>query len=272
MLELFRKYRTPLLAGCLILAVLLLYSANLRHKDRTTLFEKTILQLTAPFQKGLDLTWKTLSDTWFRYVWLIGTEQENLQLREENRQLRADLFALEEVRLANERLRKLLEFRDEVDLKALPAQVVAEDAASWFRTVFIDKGTADGVRDGMPVVVAEGAVGRVIRSSAHESRVLLITDASSAVATLVQRNRTRGVSRGRGDSLTLEFALRQEDIAVGDLIITSGTGGVFPKGIPIGKVTRVVKEEYGLFQSVTVAPAVDFSRLEEVLVLLKEEP
>jgi rod shape-determining protein MreC len=124
----------------------------------------------------------------------------------------------------------------------------------------------------MPVVAAEGVVGRVIRSAPHDSRVLLLTDASSAVASLVQRNRTRGVVRGQGDILTLDFALRQEDIEVGDRIVTSGTGGVFPKGLVIGEVTRTAREQYGLFQTVTVSSAVDFARLEEVLVLVKENP
>jgi rod shape-determining protein MreC len=138
--------------------------------------------------------------------------------------------------------------------------------------VVIDKGSVDGVMEGMPVVVAEGVVGRVIRSAPHDSRVLLLTDASSAVASLVQRNRTRGVVRGQGDILTLDFALRQKDIEVGDRIVTSGTGGVFPKGLVIGEVTRTAREQYGLFQTVTVSSAVDFARLEEVLVLVKENP
>ena len=126
--------------------------------------------------------------------------------------------------------------------------------------------------EGLPVVVPEGVVGRVIRVSSRQSRVLLVTDASSALAVLVQRNRTRGVCRGRGDALTFDFALRQEDIAVGDQIVTSGTGGVFPKGLAVGVVTQLTKEEFGLFQSIVVSPAVDFSRLEEVLVLLPEQP
>lgn len=272
MLELFRKYRTPLGAGCLVLTALLLYSANLRRREKTTLFEKTVLQLTSPFFKGMDAVSENLIGGWNRYLWLIDTEKENDRLQAENRRLAAELNNVEEIRLANERLRRLLEFRDSFALPALPAQVVAVDASSWFRTVVIDKGNTDGVREGMPVVVAEGVVGRVIRSAPNESRVLLLTDASSAVASLVQRNRTRGVVRGQGDVLTLDFALRQKDIEVGDRIITSGTGGVFPKGLVIGEVTRTAREQYGLFQTVTVSPAVDFARLEEVLVLLKENP
>jgi rod shape-determining protein MreC len=272
MLELFRKYRTPLGAGFLVLTALLIYSANLRQRGRTTLFEKTVLQITSPLFKGVDAVSESLVGGWNQYLWLIDTEQENVRLQSENRRLAAELNSVEEIRLANERLRRLLEFRDSVDLPALPAQVIAVDASSWFRTVVIDKGNTDGVREGMPVVAAEGIVGRVIRSAPRESRVLLLTDASSAVASLVQRNRTRGVVRGQGDILTLDFALRQKDIEVGDRIVTSGTGGVFPKGLVIGEVTRAAREQYGLFQTVTVAPVVDFARLEEVLVLLKENP
>jgi rod shape-determining protein MreC len=272
MLELFRKYRTPLGAGCLVLTAMLIYSANLRRQEKTTLFEKTVLQLTSPFFKGVDAVSRTLVGGWDRYLWLMDTEQENIRLQAENRRLAAELNNVEEILLANERLRRLLEFRDSVDLPALPAQVIAVDASSWFRTVVIDKGGVDGVLEGMPVVVAEGVVGRVIRIAPHDSRVLLLTDASSAVASLVQRNRTRGVVRGQGDTLTLDFALRQKDIEVGDRIVTSGTGGVFPKGLVIGEVTRTAREQYGLFQTVTVSSAVDFARLEEVLVLLKENP
>ncbi len=152
-------------------------------------------------------------------------------------------------------------------MAAVPAQVIAEDSTSWFRTIVIDKGLDQGVAEGMAVVVPEGVVGRVIRSSAGESRVLLVTDASSAAAALVQRTRTRGVCRGQGERLALEFALRQEDIRVEDRIITSGMGGVFPKGLLIGRVSSVERGQYGLFQGVVVEPVVDFSRLEEVLVL-----
>ncbi len=270
MLDLFRKYRIHLLAGCLILLALLFYSVNLRHREKTTVLERGVLLLTAPLQRGMDWGWDLCSGWWNDYLWLIDTKRENLRLQAENRRLRAKLDGMEEIRLANERLRRLLDFRQGVDLPALPAQVIGEDASSWFRTVVIDKGTSDGVREGMPVVAAEGAVGRVIKTAAKSCRVLLVTDASSAVASLIQRNRTRGVCRGEGDTLSLEFASRRSDIEVGDQIITSGTGGVFPKGLLLGKVTQVSTDGFGLFQNVVLAPAVDFSRLEEVLVLLRE--
>lgn len=273
MFDLLRKYRTVLLAAVMVLAALLLYSQNLRRvEERTNLFERLILQIMAPAQTGLETTVDRIVSILDRYLWLVETEEDNLLLREENRLLRSQLGTLQELRLTNERLSKLLDFRDRQALTALPAQVITEDATSWFRTVMIDKGSNAGIREGMPVVVAEGVAGRIIRTTPNQARVLLITDASSAVATLIQRNRSRGVCRGRGTGLTFEFALREEDIEVGDQVITSGNGGVFPKGLPIGTVVRVEREEYGMFQQVEVAPAVDFSRLEEVLVLLEEDP
>lgn len=273
MLDLLRKYRTFLLSILLVLAALLLYSQNLRDaEEQTNLFETVVLQITAPLQTGVAAVCGSFSRWWGHYVWLMDAEAENERLVVENRELKAELIRLQEVRLTNERLQRLLDFRDQQALKALPAQVIAEDATSWFRTVMIDKGSDDGVREGMPVVVADGVAGRVIRVVAHQARVLLLTDASSAVSALVQRTRSRGICRGQGDGLSFDFALREKDIEVGDLVITSGTGGVFPKGLPVGKVVRVEREEYGLFQAIQVAPAVDFSRLEEVLVLVGDQP
>jgi rod shape-determining protein MreC len=271
-LELFRKYRRHLLVAFLILAALMLYSSNLRQRRQTTLFERTVLQLTAPFMNGFDKVAQGTDRIWNRYLWLVQTEQDNLRLKQENLQLKGALAQLEEVRLSNERLRKLLDFREETGLPAVPARIVSVDASSWFRTVVVDKGTQDGLAEGQPVVVAEGVVGRIIKCSSHQSRVMLITDASSAVASLVQRSRTRAICRGDGNSLILEFAQRQEDIEIGDQIITSGTGGIFPKGLVLGRATAVSRASYGLFQTVEVTPTVDFSRLEEVLVLAKDEP
>ncbi|MEJ2199419.1 MAG: rod shape-determining protein MreC [Desulfuromonadaceae bacterium] len=272
MLELLRKYRTFLLSVILILAALVLYSQYLRQtEERTSLFEKVILQLAAPMQIGVDVVCETVYGWWRHYFWLVDTTRDNERLLVENRQLRAHLAQLKEIQLANERLQALLAFREQQALQALPAQVIGEDATSWFRTVMIDKGETDGVQEGMPVVVAEGVAGRVIRVADHQSRVLLLTDASSAVAALVQRTRSRGICRGQGEGLSFDFALREKDIQIGDQVITSGTGGVFPKGLPVGRVARVAREEYGLFQEIEVEPAVDFSRLEEVLVLLGEQ-
>jgi rod shape-determining protein MreC len=269
MWEWWRKNRPLMLGSLLLLVALLWYSVNLRQQDETNLLESVVLRLTGPVQAGLDRTIDGVADVWGHYLYLIDTAEDNRRLLDANRALRAVLTESEEVRLENERLRLLLDFKEAQEIATLPARVIAEDASSWFRTVMIDKGSDQGVTEGMPVVVAEGVVGRVVRSSPRFARVLLITDASSAVASLLQDNRARGICRGQGDQLVFDFVLRQEEVNVGDRVVTSGMGGVFPKGLVVGHVKSVDRQEFGLFQAITVAPSVDFSHLEEVLVLLR---
>lgn len=268
---LFRRYRYFLLAVALLLSTLLLYSYNLRQKTATTFFERAVLTLVAPFQSGVDGVYDSLSEWWQDYLWLVDVRQRNVELEQANRLLRSELRQIEEFRLQNERLRKLLAFVDDVDRPALPAQVIGEDASSWARTITIDKGSRAGLRVGLPVVAAEGVVGRIIKLAPNSSRVLLVTDASSAIAALVQRTRTRGVARGRGVEMTLDYALRAAAIEQSDLLVTSGMGGVFPKGLTLGYVAAVERKDFGLFQTVEISPAVDFSHLEEVLVIVGED-
>jgi rod shape-determining protein MreC len=269
MWEWWRKNRPLLLGGLLLLAALLWYSVSLHQQDETNSMESLVLRVTGPVQAGFDRIIKSVADTWGHYLYLVDTADENRQLKEQNRSLQAALTQSDEIRLENARLRLLLDFKEAQEIDTLPARVIAEDASSWFRTIMIDKGHEHGVSEGMPVVVAEGVVGRIVRSSPRYSRVLLITDASSAVASLLQENRARGVCRGQGEQLVFDFVLRQEEVKVGDRVVTSGMGGVFPKGLVIGNVKSVDRQEFGLFQAIEVTPAVDFSHLEEVLVLLR---
>jgi len=269
MWEWWRKNRPLILGALLLVAALLWYSVSLRQQDETNPVESLVLMVTGPVQAVFDRMISGVADTWDHYLYLVDTVEENHMLKEENRALHALLTQSDEVRLENARLRLLLDFKEAQEIATLPARVIAEDASSWFRTVMIDKGLEHGVTEGLPVVVAEGVVGRIVRSSPHYSRVLLITDASSAVASLLQDNRARGVCRGQGEQLSFDFVLRQEEVQVGDRVVTSGMGGVFPKGLVIGNVRSVERREYGLFQTIEVTPSVDFSHLEEVLVLLR---
>ena len=269
MWEWWRKNRPLLLSAVLLLVALLWYSVNLQQQDETNLPESLVLRLTGPVQAGLDSLIRGAAEIWGHYVYLVNTEEENHVLIEENRRLRGDVAEGSEVRLENERLRRLLDFKENQDIETLPARVIAEDATSWFRTITINKGLDQGVVEGLPVVVAEGVVGRVVRSSPDFARVLLLTDASSAVASLLQGNRARGICRGNGEHLVFDFVLRQEEVKVGDRVITSGMGGVFPKGLTVGTVLNVNRQEFGLFQEIEVVPSVDFSHLEEVLILLR---
>ena len=151
--------------------------------------------------------------------------------------------------------------------------MVAFDPSGWFQTILIDKGRNDGVVLDMAVVSAEGLVGRVIGVGKHHAKVLLILDGNSAVDAYIQSSRARGVLVGLGRELCLlKYVQRNEDVQVGDKVISSGMGGVFPKGLLVGTVQGVVRGSSGLFQRVEVEPAVNFSRLEEVMVVIQPPP
>jgi rod shape-determining protein MreC len=267
MWEWWKKNCSLLIGLALVLAALLCYSLGLRTDGQTGWLERLALRLGRPM-----LGTATGARHAVAGVWSAVIPGASLDLDAESRRLRAEMAGVEELQLENQRLRRLLGFVEEHPRRTTAARVIGEDATSWFRTIEIDRGFEDGVVEGLPVVDAAGLVGRVVRSAPHSARVLLITDASSAVAVLVQDERIRGVCRGQGGTLALDFALVQDAIQVGDGIITSGSGGVFPKGLVVGYVRSVRREQFGLFQTVEVEPAVDFTHLEEVLVLLKEAP
>jgi rod shape-determining protein MreC len=267
MWEWWKKNRYLLIGLALVLAALLCYSLGLQTGGRTGWLEGLALRLGTPVLGTAASARYAVGGVWNAVI-----PGSGLDLDAESRRLRAELAGSEELQRENERLRRLLGFVEEQPRRTVAARVIAEDASSWFRTIEIDRGHDDGVVEGLPVVDAAGLIGRVVRSAPHSSRVLLITDASSAVAVLVQDQRIRGVCRGQGGALALDFALVQDAIQVGDGVITSGLGGVFPKGLVVGYVRSVHREQFGLFQTVELEPAVDFAHLEEVLVLLKEGP
>lgn len=271
MLEFFKTHRPKLLFGILFMSALLVYSHNLRQRNHTSLFEMAVIQLTAPIFQAVENTSSDLQRLWDNYINLVDVRRRNLLLQQQLIEQRRQLLALREIAQENIRLKKLLKFHDNLGTTTVPARIIAEDAAAWFRTVTINKGRDDGIREGLPVVVAEGVVGRVIKCAPHNARVLLSVDAASEIAALVQRNRTRGICRGMGTAMSFDYALRDRDIKPGDNVVTSGTGGIFPKGLPLGTVTAVVKHNYGLFQTLTITPSVDFSRLEDVLVIIPEQ-
>lgn len=267
--DFFKKYRVQLLAGGAILAALVFLSLNLRHRDVTYSFERAVLKVSSPLVSTMARGIGSFRSIWEGYVALTKVREENRRLLQTIKIQNDRLIQGNEAFLENGRLKALLQMKKQLRGVPVAASVIAEEVSPWFRTVMINRGTLDGIREGQPVVALNGVVGQIIKAGETSSRVLLMTDATSAMAATIQRSRARGVLKGKGSDLcSLEFASRQDDIKAGDIIITSGVGGVFPKGIPIGEVTMVKKGEYGIFQTVTVRPAVDLSRLEELLVLV----
>ncbi len=265
-----RKIVIPIL---IFLLALSLISASLRTSEKMSFFEALVVEVTAPAQKVVSAAINGVGRVWNGYFHLVGLQRENVALKRELKELKVKLNMYREAELANQRLRALLNFKTSIATPLLPAEVVAFDPSGWFQTILIDKGSNDGLVRDMAVVSADGLAGRVIEVSQHHAKVLLILDVNSAVDGLIQRSRARGVLVGFDhDRCLLKYVQRNEDVQVGDQVITSGMGGVFPKGLLLGKVREVVRGNSGLFQSVEVEPAVNFSRLEEVMVVVQTPP
>jgi len=204
----------------------------------------------------------------------LGVSRSQLeQLRQQNEQLRATVAELEEARLENERLKVLLRIARSADLESVGAHVIGRPTNSWDGIITIDRGSDDGLASGMPVVGPLGLLGQTVEVSGSSSKVRLITDQRSGVAAMIQRSRVEGVVRGSIDGrLTLDFVSVDTTVTAGDVVITSGMGGVFPKGLVIGEVTDVVRNPGALQQAIAVRPGGDPSGLEEVLVLVGDVP
>ena len=269
MRELFRKYWRLIALGCLLFASLSYYSSHLRHKESPSTIERQLLTLAYPLQKGVILTTDGFAAVWTN---LFGSSTETAaHLRSENAQVKEQLVDHEELRQENERLKTLLSFSAGREERTVAARVIGVDATSWFRSITIDRGSSEQLREGMAVVSAYGVVGRIVTCTPHSSRVLLIVDASSKLSTLIERTRARAICRGDGNGMSLDYLPLTDDVQIGDLLVTSGLGGGFPKGLIVGAVSRVDKRGYDMFQTVKVEPAVDFEHLEEILVILSAE-
>ncbi len=204
-----------------------------------------------------------------RFLFFSGSAKEAVKLREEVEALRFELLKAEEYRAENERLKSLLAFKEASYLdKMVPARVIGRSASAWYRTIVLNRGSLDGIKVGAPVVTSYGVVGRVYESGDSASRVLLLTDASSALDGILQR--TRGQVLVEGDmtpSPKLLYITRGTDIEEGDKIITSGLDGFFPKGLVLGHVAEVSEGSGDMFVKATLEPAVNFARIEEVFVI-----
>ncbi len=215
------------------------------------------------------------------YVFFEGMLEYNRVL-EENKRLKEQLAAgqnlsaqLMELRKENHRLREMLGFKRQTAYTLLPAEVVARDPSQWFETITINKGYADGVQKDMAVVTSEGLVGSVFFVSKNSSRVLMLTDSRRAVSALVQRSREPGfigIIEGYPEKkgfLRMSNLSPEANIQPGDTVISSGLGGVFPKGLVIGHVVEVDQDQYGLLQQALVRSSVNFNRLEEVFIVFE---
>lgn len=272
-LSFFRRYHIPAFVIALLLIGLVLMSLRVKQRQGVTFFDGLLMEVTSPFQQAATFVIKTVHGVFQQYVFLVHLQKENSLLRKKIAALEEESHQTKEMVLAHDRLRKLLEFREKMPASTIAAQVIGQDPTSWFKSVTVNKGERNGVLKGMAVISPEGVVGQILKTSADYATVLLMTDYNSAIDAIVQRTRAKAIVEGKEENrCQLKYLLRTEDVAVGDIVITSGLGGVFPKGLTIGEVRSVDKKGHGVFQYADLVPNVDLTRLEEVLILAVSAP
>jgi rod shape-determining protein MreC len=267
--ELLRRFRYPL-TYLVLLSVCVIGMTSSRGPAGTGIASKLILQIAAPFERMVTLPVDFARRVWRDYVSLVDVRRENEDLRGIVARLEGENLRYREAIVASERFQHLADFRAQHDVPMLPANVVAQDLSSWFRSVVIDRGSGSGIEAGMPVINGQGVVGVVAGTTAGASKVLLVVDLQSRIDAYVQRSRARGTVRGwTARECDFDYVLRDADVRPGDVLLTSGLGAVYPKGLVVGTVTEVERKPYGLFRRARVRPAVGFRDLEEVFVILE---
>jgi len=265
----FKRHRFALLVLLLMAAALYRIASSSGGVAPAGPVRSFVLEVSAALQEVLTTGVRVAKNAWNRYLFLVGLQDENARLRRVIADLHQQVTDLREEAAAGRRLKELLDLKKTFGGVLVPAVVVGHDISGWSQTIVVDRGRNDGVVEGMAVICPMGLVGQVMKSSADFSRVLLVTDHSSEIAALTQRTRARGIVEGMGDRFCrIKYLHVSEDVREGDAILSSGMDRTYPKGIFIGTVTRVNKKKFGLFQEAEIEPGVDFSRLEEVLIVV----
>ena len=262
-----RSRRFGLLVSVLLVSLLLL-TAQVRGGGAGRAGDLVAMVLT-PVQSLLVKIHRGAIGLWSSYADWKGVRRDNAALRTEAEQLRVQALQHAETERENVRLRRLLELRQRLPLSTLAGEVVGRESGGWVRALTVNRGRGSGVAQQTPVIVPEGLVGRVVQVRPGASVVQLINDPASTVGAVVQRTRTPGLVEGdAGGVVRFKFMARDgAQVARGDYIVTSGLGSLFPKGLPVGRVVAIEDKGSALFHFAVVAPAVDFARVEEVLLL-----
>jgi rod shape-determining protein MreC len=247
-------------------------TVNVRYEKSNLFFESVVVWFFYPIQNLLTSATSSISDVFDHYFFLVETSKENDRLLLEVNLLSKKNNELLERNKLLERSDSLIEFLDEDERPFVIAKVIGYDATQWSKVIFINRGTDHKVQKNSSVMNNAGVIGHVIHSSPNSSKVLLITDSRSAVDSLFQETRESGITVGTGENICeMKFVPISAKVNLGDKVISSGLGGVFPKGLVVGTVVDIVKNKQELFQDIMVAPSADLSNIEEVIVLLSNQ-
>jgi rod shape-determining protein MreC len=275
--DLLKRIGAPLVVAFLLILTIISMLSDRRpgNEVRAALpwWQAVVLEVTAPIERIISAPIDGVKGFFADYVDLLSVRSDNRRLRRRISEIEAENLQFREALVSSGHLARVASMRDEIEIPMLPAEVVGLDVAPWFRSVLVDRGTQHGVEPGHPVITHEGVVGVVTATSDHAAKTMLLLDRQSAIDALVQRSRARGVLRGVGRArLEFEFVVRSADVVVGDEVVTSGLGGVFPKGLRLGRVAELRDAGGRLTRIAIIEPAVDLGRLEQVFVMLRRGP
>jgi len=264
------KERAVLVLMPLLVLHLALLSIQIESSSGTLLIKTWTLAVQAPILSFSSSITGGVQHVWQNYLWTIGARAQNEQLQKAVHELMLINNSYAQSQKENERLHRLLSMNERMEFKSIGARVVGRTPAFLSNMVYLDRGSEEGVRADAAVLSGDGIIGRIVLVTKHESQVQLITNPDASIGAILERTRTPGVLRGSGDPLLeMAFVNNTETVEVGDIVVSSGLDGIYPKGLPIGKVVDSSKGK-GVFRSIKVEPRIDLIRLEEVSVLLDE--
>ena len=273
--DLLKRLVAPVVVAVLLLLAVVSMVVDRRGAVRRSdcalpWWQAAILEVTAPIERLISAPIDGVKGVYRDYVDLLAVRAENAELAQRLAQTESDNVQLREALVTSGHLERVAAMRDDAEIPMLPAEIVGLDVTPFFRSILIDRGADHGVKPGHPVVTHDGVVGVVTATSAHAAKTMLVLDRQSAVDALVQRSRARGLVRGAGQgTLEFEFFVREGDVVVGDEVVTSGLGGVYPKGLRLGRIAEIEPATGQLTQIAVVRPAVDLGRLEQVFVMMR---
>jgi len=272
--EFFNRRNYLILIGLIFLSMIIV-TVHFREGENGPLHraQRLMMTLTAPVQSVVSTTFLPVKDGWDYLVHFGELKRENRELNEEVKKLQSQLRALQGLEKENERLRELMDFEKQASYEAVTAHVIGMPTGNWWSSIVVDRGLEDGVERNMPVVAGGGLVGQVVEVSKNASKVALLNDAQSGVSVQVERTGEVGVIKGqlKDRRLQLKYISRDSSVREGDVVLTSGLGEIFPKGLYVGKVAKVRQSAYSLYKVVEVATPVDFLKIEEILII-KHKP
>jgi rod shape-determining protein MreC len=269
----YKRYRDVGIVIILLAVPFFFLRANMKRPENLNGLDKAVLRISAPIEFAASSLARGVSNLWESYVYLVDVKADNERLAYDNARLRDQVHRLEQKETENRELRRLLQLRESLPGDLVSAQVVGKDFTEFFRVtrVVLDRGSRN-IRPHMPVVSPDGVVGSVLRVAGDAIDVQLSVDAAFGIDVIDERTQARGFVRGTGDpskySCKVENVDSRDEVEIGDLLVTSGKGKWFPKGLPVARVAKVVKREPGRDQEIEATPTVNFSRLDAVLILV----